>query len=85
MMRKIVIFKVILAMLLASSVLFSAKVLSENVSVQLRAEIWDTRRHGEALLKVTSLSTIMQKWMADTMQTIDLRYPGGEEYKLMSA
>lgn len=76
------ISKIILVLAVSSSILFSEKIFSENISMQLRAEIWDTRRHGEALLKVNSLSTIMQKWMPDTTQTIYLRYPGGEEGEL---
>ncbi len=62
--------------------LFSSNVLAQDVVAQLRAEVWDTQRHGEALLKVPALSAIIQKWMLAPSQLIELRYPGGEEGEL---
>jgi len=57
-------------------------VFAEDVNTMLRAETWDIPRHGEALLNVAELSSVMQTWMADTKQKIELRYPGGEEGEL---
>jgi len=74
-----VIFKVgglILALLV------TVNVFAEDVNTMLRAETWDIPRHGEALLNVAELSSVMQTWMADTKQKIELRYPGGEEGEL---
>jgi len=47
--------------------------------IQLQAETWDVSRHGELLIKIPELSTIVNKWSEDTQQKIELRYPGGEE------
>lgn len=57
-------------------------VSAQSVNIQLRAETWDIPRHGEALLKVPELATILQKWMLNPQQKIELRYPGGEEGEL---
>jgi len=59
--------------------LLSVSAVAQAVSVELRAETWDMQRHGEALLQVPELSKIMQQWMLDPQQKIELRYPGGEE------
>lgn len=52
---------------------------SEDFSLALRAEQWDTLRHGEALLKQPQLAELMQRWTAEPGSMIELRYPGGEE------
>ncbi|HEX5637694.1 MAG: hypothetical protein HYZ31_02815 [Gammaproteobacteria bacterium] len=51
----------------------------DDFSLALRAEQWDTLRHGEALLKQPQLAELMQHWMNKPGSVIELRYPGGEE------
>ena len=82
MRKKTVIFKGLLYFVVMFSYLLSTSVFAQDVNVNLRAETWDMQRHGEALLKVPELSIIMQKWIADPRQIIELRYPGGEEGEL---
>ena len=72
-------FKVFILLI---SLLISINVLAQDVNIELRAEIWDIPRHGESVLEIPELSSIMQKWMADPQQKIELRYPGGEEGEL---
>jgi len=67
---------------LALALLLSFNVVAENFNIELRAETWDVPRHGEALLKDPELSSVMQKWMLNPQQKIELRYPGGEEGEL---
>jgi len=74
-----VIINSLIYFVIMCGLLCSASVFAQDVSVELRAETWDMQRHGEALLEVPELSTIMQKWMLDPQQSIELRYPGGEE------
>jgi len=61
---------------------FFVNAFAQADRVELRAETWDMPRHGEALLAVPELSTIVKAWMGDTQQKIELRYPGGEEGEL---
>lgn len=60
----------------------SINAFAQNDSVELRAETWDISRHGEVLLNVPELSTIVRQWMKNPQQRIELRYPGGEEGEL---
>ena len=62
--------------------LISTSVFAENVDTVLRAETWDIPRHGEVMLNVPELASVMQSWMVDPLQNIELRYPGGEEGEL---
>jgi len=64
------------------ALLVTVNVFAEDVNTMLRAETWDIPRHGEALLNVPELSSVMQTWMVDPKQKIELRYPGGEEGEL---
>ena len=64
------------------ALLLSVNVSADDFNITLRAETWDMPRHGEALLKVPELSSVIQKWMLDPQQKIELRYPGGEEGEL---
>jgi len=74
--------KVTIICLLISTALISVNTLAENVSVELRSEIWDIPRHGELLIKVPELATIISHWSRNQNQRIDLYYPGGEEGEL---
>ena len=69
------------AMILLCSGVFSAYAAdsASDYTVGLRAEQWDTLRHGEALLKQSELAALMQRWMQHPASMIELRYPGGEE------
>jgi len=62
--------------------MLSNEILAKEISVALRAETWDISRHGEVLLKVPVLAQIINKWMQNSQQKIELRYPGGEEGEL---
>lgn len=59
--------------------LMLSKLHAETVSIQLQAEKWDISRHGELLIKIPELATIISKWSEQADQKIELRYPGGEE------
>ena len=72
-------FKVFILLI---SLLLSINVPAQDVNIELRAETWDIPRHGESVLEIPELSSVMQKWMADTQQKIEFRYPGGEEGEL---
>ncbi len=68
--------------LLVVGLLISINGSARDVNIELHAETWDIPRHGETLLKVPELASVMQKWMANPQQKIELRYPGGEEGEL---
>lgn len=68
--------------LLLLNCVLSINAYAQADSVELRAETWDISRHGEVLLNVSELSTIVKRWMENTQQKIELRYPGGEEGEL---
>lgn len=73
---------VALSCFLLFNCVFSINAFAQNDSVELRAETWDIPRHGEVLLNVPELSTIVRQWMKSPQQSIELRYPGGEEGEL---
>ena len=52
---------------------------NKDFSLALRAEQWDTLRHGEALLKQAQLAELIQRWTNTPDGLLELRYPGGEE------
>lgn len=68
--------------LLMSTALISVNTMAENISVELRSETWDIPRHGELLIKLPELATIVSQWSRNQKQRIDLYYPGGEEGEL---
>ena len=55
---------------------------ADGSGVKLRFETWDVPRHGEVLLKVPELATIVEQWSESQGHRIELRYPGGEEGEL---
>ena len=59
--------------------LISSNLNAQTFEIQLQAEAWDVSRHGELLIKMPELSTMINKWSENTAQKIELRYPGGEE------
>ena len=59
--------------------LMSSKLGAQAFSIELQSETWDVARHGELLIKIPELATVINKWSEDTAQKIELRYPGGEE------
>jgi len=59
--------------------LMSNNLNAEVSGIELQAETWEVSRHGELLIKIPELTTIINKWSEDTRQKIELRYPGGEE------
>lgn len=68
--------------LLLVAALVSFNVFAAKNSIELRAETWDIARHGEVLLKVPELVSIVNDWQKNLQQKIELRYPGGEEGEL---
>jgi hypothetical protein len=52
------------------------------ISVELKAEQWDTPRHGETLIKQPELGRIVRHWLDHPDSLIEIRYPGGEEGEL---
>lgn len=62
--------------------LISVNISAQSSSVKLHAETWDVSRHGEILIKVPELATMVKQWLANQQQKIELRYPGGEEGEL---
>jgi len=58
--------------------LMSNNLNAEAFGIELQAETWEVSRHGELLIKIPALTTIINKWSEDTRQKIELRYPGGE-------
>lgn len=62
--------------------LISININAQPNTVKLSADTWEVSRHGEALIKLEQLRTIVQQWHARPVQGIELRYPGGEEGEL---
>jgi len=58
--------------------LMSNNLNAEAFGIELQSETWEVSRHGELLIKIPALTTIINKWSEDTKQKIELRYPGGE-------
>ncbi len=46
---------------------------------QMRAEQWETARSGESLLSLPVLNEVINHWLQDTQNKIEIQYPGGEE------
>ena len=59
--------------------LMSSNLFADSNIVQLQAETWDVSRHGERLIKIPELATIINHWSDNPDLKIELRYPGGEE------
>lgn len=45
----------------------------------LYAEQWEISHHGESILSLPVLNTVISKWLLDKDQKIAIHYPGGEE------
>ncbi len=54
----------------------------EIFQTELRAEQWDIPRQGERLLRLPSLNEMINRWMQQPGDIIEIRYPGGEEGEL---
>lgn len=79
-MNLIPIFKRSISLLLfIVAGLISINTSAENTGVILSAEAWDISRHGEKLVHVKPLETIVKQWHSTPGKQIELRYPGGEE------
>ena len=48
----------------------------------LRAEQWESVRHGERLIGVPVLNKVVKEWSSENGHKIELQYPGGEEGEL---
>lgn len=69
-------------LLLVLSSVVALNTFAQPNSVVLTHDVWEMPRHGEVLLKMTGLASIVQQWQQNTGHSIDLRYPGGEEGEL---
>lgn len=56
--------------------------MAANKQFELKSEQWDMPRHGERILKLPVLNELVNLWMANPQQIIEIRYPGGEEGEL---
>lgn len=50
--------------------------------LKLSSEQWDLARHGERLIQIPALKTVVNTWSSKKGHIIELRYPGGEEGEL---
>ena len=50
--------------------------------LKLKSEQWDQARHGEQLIRVPVLKSVVNEWSSKKGSVIELRYPGGEEGEL---
>lgn len=50
--------------------------------LKLTSEHWDLARHGERLIQIPVLKTVVNDWSTSQGHIIELRYPGGEEGEL---
>ena len=71
--------RVILAMM---ALLLTINSFAQPNSVVLTHGAWEIPRHGEVMLKMGELSSIVLQWQSSPDRSIELRYPGGEEGEL---
>lgn len=45
----------------------------------LRAEQWEIARSGESVLSLPVLNKVVNAWLKEKQNTIEIQYPGGEE------
>jgi len=55
---------------------------ADQLDAVITAEQWAIPRHGENMLKMESLSQVLNEWQKNSQQTIEIRYPGGENGEL---
>jgi len=60
----------------------TAQSYAENDSYSITAEQWAIPRHGERLLKMPALKQIISQWQKNTLQYVEISYPGGEQGEL---
>lgn len=53
-----------------------------QLDVIITAEQWAIPRHGESMLKMDSLSQLLNEWQKNNQQMIEISYPGGENGEL---
>jgi len=46
---------------------------------QLKAEQWELNRDGESLLALPVLNKVVNAWLKERQQKIEIQYPGGED------
>lgn len=74
------LYRKLFILVLLCPLLVLADPLSEEL--KLRAEQWDLARHGEKVLQLNDVRTLVNAWMDSENHSIELRYPGGEEGEL---
>ena len=62
--------------------LLSWSSLAEESVYSITVEQWSIPRHGERLLKMPALKQVISQWQKNTLQYIEISYPGGEQGEL---
>lgn len=52
---------------------------SDDRGLVLTAEQWDMARSGETVIQLNAIRTVVNEWLKDRGNQIEIRYPGGEE------
>jgi hypothetical protein len=52
---------------------------SEDQGLALTSEQWDAARSGDEITQLPAVRTVVNAWLKDRTQQIEIRYPGGEE------
>ena len=77
--------KLMKSIVLLISLLGAINSFAQPNSVVWTHDAWEIPRHGEALLRMSELSSIVMQWQSSATYSIELRYPGGEEGELWVA
>ena len=70
------------AVLILLSCLAFANAYAEPEAYSITAEQWAIPRHGERLLKMPALKQVISQWQKNTLQYVEISYPGGEQGEL---
>ena len=62
--------------------LFVLDVFANETTTIISAEQWAIPRHGERVVEIQEIRTIIQKWQINPKQLIEISYPGGENGEL---
>lgn len=62
--------------------LITAHCYAESDRYSITAEQWAIPRHGERLLKMPALKQVISQWQKNTLQYVEISYPGGEQGEL---
>ena len=74
--------KILLASLVFTFIFFSSNAKAESIIMIVSAEQWAIPRHGERIINMSEIKTIIQAWQKNPKQLIEISYPGGESGEL---